>query len=72
MDVSDKDLLDAFAARRSEESFREQVIRHLPMVFSGAFRVTDDASLAEEIAQSTFTKLANPTVPNARKRPGVR
>ncbi len=59
MEVSDRDLLIDFAQSRSEDAFRTLVDRHLPMVFGVALRVTACASLAEEVAQSTFAKLAH-------------
>lgn len=59
MEVTDQELLREFAARRCEKSFRQLVDRHLRLVFSVAHRVTGDPQLAEEIAQTTFTTLAD-------------
>jgi RNA polymerase sigma factor (sigma-70 family) len=58
MDATDHELLRQFATHRSEDAFRRLVNRHVGMVFSVARRVTDDPQLAEEVAQTTFAKLA--------------
>lgn len=58
MEATDQALLHEFAARRCEKSFRQLVDRHVAMVFAVSERVTNDRSLAEDIAQSTFAKLA--------------
>ncbi|MDA7510178.1 sigma-70 family RNA polymerase sigma factor [Verrucomicrobia bacterium] len=52
-------MLAEFAQSRSEDAFSTLVERHLPMVYGVASRITDCPSLAEEVAQSTFAKLAH-------------
>lgn len=59
MEITDQDLLRKFRDNRCEASFRQLVDRHLKMVFSVAYRVSGERGLAEEIAQSTFAKLAD-------------
>jgi RNA polymerase sigma factor (sigma-70 family) len=59
MDAHDHDLLTRFRANRDEAAFRLLVDRHIGMVYSVARRVTDNTALAEEVAQATFTKLAD-------------
>jgi RNA polymerase sigma factor (sigma-70 family) len=59
MDAHDHDLLTRFRANRDEAAFRLLVERHIGMVYSVARRVTDNSALAEEVAQATFTKLAD-------------
>jgi hypothetical protein len=56
--MDDRELLDAFVNSRSQAAFRELVDRHLPVVYSAARRLVRDAHLAEEVAQSVFTTLA--------------
>src|SRR4029077_7827341 len=56
--MDDRELLDEFVKARSQGAFRELVERHLPVVYSAARRVVRDAHLAEEVAQSVFTTLA--------------
>jgi RNA polymerase sigma factor (sigma-70 family) len=58
MDATDQALLREFATRRCERSFRRLVERHLRLVYSVAERVTGERGLAEEVAQTTFAKLA--------------
>ena len=57
-DRDDHQLLDEFVKARSQGAFRELVERHLPVVYSAARRLVRDAHLAEEVAQSVFTTLA--------------
>lgn len=52
------DLLAEFRERRSEEAFRELVLRYTNLVFSVAKRRVSNASLAEEITQIVFIRLA--------------
>ena len=56
--MDDRALLDEFVRTRSQGAFRELVERHLPVVYSAARRLVRDAHLAEEVAQSVFTTLA--------------
>jgi RNA polymerase sigma factor (sigma-70 family) len=56
--MDDRELLAQYAGHRSQDAFRQLVERHLPMVYSVAHRVVRDPQLAEEIAQSVFTTLA--------------
>ena len=56
--MDDRELLDEFVKARSQCAFRELVERHLPVVYSAARRLVRDSHLAEEVAQSVFTTLA--------------
>jgi RNA polymerase sigma factor (sigma-70 family) len=56
--MDDRELLDEFVKARSQGAFRELVERHLPVVYSAARRMVRDSHLAEEVAQSVFTMLA--------------
>ena len=56
--MEDRELLDEFVKARSQSAFRELVARHLPVVYSAAQRMVRDSHLAEEVAQSVFTTLA--------------
>jgi RNA polymerase sigma factor (sigma-70 family) len=56
--MDDRELLDEFVKARSQGAFRELVARHLPVVYSAARRMVRDSHLAEEVAQSVFTTLA--------------
>ena len=56
--LSDIELLDAYAARRSEEAFRELVTRHVDFTYSAAMRLLRNPHLAQEAAQSAFIALA--------------
>jgi DNA-directed RNA polymerase specialized sigma24 family protein len=56
---SDKELLEQFAAARSNRAFAELVERHLGMVYAVALRRTGgDSVLAQEISQQVFIDLA--------------
>jgi len=57
--MDDRSLLEEFVRRGSQSAFREVVTRHLPVVYSAACRMVGDAHLAQEVAQSVFTKLAD-------------
>jgi RNA polymerase sigma factor (sigma-70 family) len=57
-DRSDQQLLQDYAHHRSETAFAELVRRHIDLVYSAALRRLGDAHLAEDIAQGTFTALA--------------
>jgi RNA polymerase sigma factor (sigma-70 family) len=56
--MEDRELLDEFVKSRSQSAFRDLVQRHLPVVYSAARRMVRDSHLAEEVAQSVFTTLA--------------
>jgi DNA-directed RNA polymerase specialized sigma24 family protein len=59
MMVEDKELIRQYAAERSESAFAELVRRHLGMVYGAALRqVNGDAHLAQDLAQTVFTRLA--------------
>jgi RNA polymerase sigma factor (sigma-70 family) len=58
-EISDTSLLHDYVTRRDEDAFAELVRRHLPMVYSAAFRkLGHDPSAAEDVAQSVFLQLA--------------
>lgn len=56
--MDDHDLLRQYAQNHSQDAFRELVEKHLSLVYSTARRMVSDSHLAEEVAQSTFTTLA--------------
>src|SRR6185503_1543285 len=56
--MEDRELLDEFVKSGSQSAFRELVTRHLPVIYSAAWRMVRDPHLAEEVAQSVFTTLA--------------
>ena len=56
--MDDWELLQEYAQRGSEGSFRELVNRHLGLVYSAALRQVNDPALAEEICQAVFILLA--------------
>src|SRR6266436_3140686 len=56
--MDDRELLDQFVRDYSQSAFRALVERHLPVVYSAARRMVRDAHLAEEVAQTVFTTLA--------------
>ncbi len=58
MTSPDHELLEKFRTERHEPSFTELVNRHLGLVFSAAMRISCQPSLAEEVSQTVFTKLA--------------
>ncbi len=58
MGETDLDLLDRYARHDAEDAFAEIVRRHLGLVHSAALRQVRSPQLAEEVAQSTFLKLA--------------
>jgi uncharacterized protein (TIGR03435 family) len=57
-DTPDAELLEQFARKHSEAAFAELVERHLGLVYSAAFRKTENSQHAEEIAQAVFIILA--------------
>jgi RNA polymerase sigma factor (sigma-70 family) len=58
-ELSDTELLDAYASRRSEEAFRELVARHVDLIYSAAMRQLRNPHLAQEATQSAFIALAS-------------
>ena len=58
MSDTDLELLARYARHHAEDSFAEIVRRHLGLVYSAALRQVHSPQLAEEVAQSTFLKLA--------------
>ncbi|MBI1178401.1 sigma-70 family RNA polymerase sigma factor [bacterium] len=59
MDAQDHDLLARFRNHRDDAAFRQLVERHIGMVFAVSQRVTGSREQAEEIAQTTFARLAD-------------
>lgn len=57
-ELSDIELLDAYAGQRSEEAFRELVTRHVDLIYSAAMRQLRDPHLAQEATQTAFIALA--------------
>jgi uncharacterized protein (TIGR03435 family) len=57
-DVSDWELLERFVQSASEPAFAALVERHLPVVYSVAWRQTADAQQAQDITQAVFIILA--------------
>ena len=55
--MDDHELLQQYVAKGSQDSFRELVQRHLKLVYGTALRITDNGSLAEDIAQNVFVIL---------------
>lgn len=58
MSDTDLELLARYSRLRAEEDFAELVRRHVDLVHSAALRQVRSPELAEEVAQSTFLKLA--------------
>lgn len=58
MSDTDLELLTRYTRHRAEDAFAELVRRHLALVHSAALRQVRSPQLAEEVAQSTFLKLA--------------
>jgi len=57
-DLTDSELLRAFAREGDEAAFTEFVRRHAGLVYGAALRRTGDHGLAEETAQNVFVLLA--------------
>ena len=55
---ADADLLRAYAATRSEDSFSELVRRYANVVYSAAIRQTTNHATAQDVTQAVFTVLA--------------
>jgi RNA polymerase sigma factor (sigma-70 family) len=58
MSDTDLELLARYTRGHAEDAFSEVVRRHLGLVYSAALRQVRSPQLAEEVAQSTFIKLA--------------
>ncbi len=58
MSDTDLELLARYSRQKAEDAFAEIVRRHLDLVHSAALRQVRCPQLAEEVAQSTFMKLA--------------
>jgi len=56
--ISDLELLQEYARKKSESAFTELVNRHLNLVYSAALRQVRSPQLAEEVVQSAFLDLA--------------
>ena len=57
-DSTDQELLREYAEGRSETAFAELVRRHVDLVHSAAFRMTGQASAAQDVSQAVFLALA--------------
>src|SRR6185437_4303538 len=58
-DLTDGQLLDAFAKNNDSAAFEQVVRRHLDWVYSCARRMVRDAHLAEDVTQAVFILLAD-------------
>ena len=56
--LNDHQLLVRYVEENSQDAFAELVARHLNFVYSAALRQVRAAQLAEDVAQTVFTKLA--------------
>jgi len=57
-DTPDAELLERFARNQSEAAFAELVERHVGLVYSTAYRKTDNPEHAQDITQAVFIILA--------------
>lgn len=55
---TDRQLLRAYAVRRSEAAFAELGRRHIDLVHPAALRMVNDPHLAKDVAQGVFVALA--------------
>lgn len=58
MNDDDQALLERYRQEECELAFARLVERHIDMVWAAACRITEDADLAKDVAQSVFTVLA--------------
>ena len=57
--MTDNQLLEAWATRRSDAAFAELLRRYVDLVYSAAFRaVSGDSHLAQDVTQTVFIELA--------------
>src|ERR671918_734075 len=56
--TDDAQLLQAYAQGRDERAFTTLVERYLNLVWGAGYRVTGDADLARDVAQTAFAELA--------------
>jgi RNA polymerase sigma factor (sigma-70 family) len=56
--TADHELLRRYAEHGAEEAFTELAQRHLDLVWAAARRITGNADLARDVAQTVFTDLA--------------
>src|SRR6185503_8155565 len=61
--MEDLQLLREYAETRSEPAFAELVKRHVNLVYSTALRLVGEASLAEDVTQMVFIRLARKAGP---------
>jgi len=57
-DLTDSQLLRAYAEHRSEPAFAELARRHVDFIYSAALRMVCDPHLAEDVTQCVFLALA--------------
>lgn len=66
-ELTDRELLRAYADSGSEPAFAELVSRHIAFVYSAALRIVVDPHLAEDATQATFAALAGAARPLSRR-----